>query len=505
MTVLEPSARPAPVEAGPPPFARGPVLAVVGVLAAVLLACAPFYGHFGDELYFIVAGRHPMWGYADQPPVLPLLAAGLDALAPGSLVVLRLPAVLATAAVALLAGLTARELGGARRAQTTAAAAVAVSWFLLAGGRLLATSTLDPFFWTLLLWLVVRWIRGNVSAGSAALRGARDDRLLLLAGEVLGVALNTKFLVLGLVAGLAVGVLVAGPRALLARPLLWVGLAIAALATVPTLLWQAAHGWPQLAMGGVVTGEAELFGNRWQFLPVAVLFAGVIPGVVLVLVGLAALLRRPALRPWRGLGVAVLVTTALFLVAGGRPYYVAGCYALLFAAGAVALEQRPARRWWRWTTGPVAIVVCGLVTAALVLPVGPASAKAQTDFTTMGQVGWPELAAGVAARYDALPPDVRSRAVVVATNYWDASALAYAGLPTYSPHRGFADLGVPPGDAPALLVGDPGPRRAACATYTPLPPYVAAMPTPVLGTVPLGLCTPRAPWATLWPGLRSMA
>jgi hypothetical protein len=378
-----------------------------------------------------------------------------------------------------------------------------VSWFLLAGGRLLATSTLDPFLWALLLWLLVRWIRTDRD-------GAPRDRLLVVAGVVLGVALNTKFLVLGLVAGVAVAVLVAGPRRLLARPLLWVGLAIAVLATVPTLVWQATHGWPQLQMGGVVAGEAELFGNRWQFLPLAVLFAGVVPGAVLVLVGLTALLRRPALRPWRGLGVAVLVTTAAFLVTGGRPYYVAGFYALLFAAGAVALEQRPARRWWRWTTGPVALVVCGVATAVLVLPIGPASAEDQTDFTTMGQVGWPELAAGVAARYDALAPDLRARTVIVAGSYWDAAALAYDreadGLPpVFSPHRGYADLGVPPGTAPALIVGDPGERRSVCATSTPLPPYVAPEPTPVLNTVPLALCTPGrrgrrcGPGCARWP------
>src|SRR3954451_13564537 len=61
----------------------------------------------------------PDVGLRHQPPGLPLLAAGLDALAPGSLVVLRLPAVLATAGTALLAGLIARELGGRTRAQTT--------------------------------------------------------------------------------------------------------------------------------------------------------------------------------------------------------------------------------------------------------------------------------------------------------------------------------------------------------------------------------------------------
>ena len=48
---------------------------VAAVVAIVHLAVAGQYDIFRNELYFIVCGRHPAFGYVDQPPLVPLLAA----------------------------------------------------------------------------------------------------------------------------------------------------------------------------------------------------------------------------------------------------------------------------------------------------------------------------------------------------------------------------------------------------------------------------------------------
>jgi hypothetical protein len=45
---------------------------IVGLLHAVV---AGRYDAFRNELYFIVCGRHPDFGFVDQPPLVPLLAA----------------------------------------------------------------------------------------------------------------------------------------------------------------------------------------------------------------------------------------------------------------------------------------------------------------------------------------------------------------------------------------------------------------------------------------------
>jgi hypothetical protein len=63
-----------------------------------------------DEMYMLAIGRYHLdWGAADQPPLTPALAAFADAVAPGSLIALRLPGVLATAGAVVVAALIARE------------------------------------------------------------------------------------------------------------------------------------------------------------------------------------------------------------------------------------------------------------------------------------------------------------------------------------------------------------------------------------------------------------
>ena len=125
----------------------------------ILIVFAGGYGYHRDELYFLEAGRHLAWGYADQGPLTPLLAHLMDELSPGSLTVLRLPSALMTGATVLVTGLTARELGGGRRAELVAAACAAVASVVLVVGHLLSTSTFDLLTWGVVTWLVTRILR----------------------------------------------------------------------------------------------------------------------------------------------------------------------------------------------------------------------------------------------------------------------------------------------------------------------------------------------------------
>src|SRR6185295_1380232 len=199
-------------------------------------------------------------------------------------------------------------------------------WTTLAG-HWLTPYGLEPLQWMLLLWLVIRWQR------------VRDDRLLLALGLVIGIAAMTKFQVILLCLVLLVALASCGPRELLRRPLLWAGAAIAAAIATPTLLWQQLHGWPQLRMTPVVAGEAEaLYGGRAGIAVELLVFAG-LAGLLLGLYGLLRLLLADDMLAYRYLGVTFLALYVVFVATAGRPYYLAGFYAPLAAAGALGLQR----------------------------------------------------------------------------------------------------------------------------------------------------------------------
>ncbi|MEV6873486.1 glycosyltransferase family 39 protein [Amycolatopsis sp. NPDC051128] len=484
------------------PFARLPVALLAVGTAAALLLTAGRYGYFGDELYFLAAGKHLAWGYADQPPLVPALAWAMDTLAPGSLVVFRLPAIAATAAGVFVTALIARELGGRRKAQARAAAAYAICGQFVGSGHYLATSTIDPLLWTLVLWLLVRWVR------------TRNDSLLVWLGVVTAVALNGKLLIAAfwVVAGLAV--LVFGPRELVRRPKLWLGALIAAGSLVPTLLWQRANGWPQLGMGDAVGAEVDAAGGRESFVPNLLAGAGWMIGALGVLYGVAVLLGSRQLRPYRFLGWTALGVVAVFLVANGRYYYAAGMFGVLWAAAAVHLEARAPAQWWRWVpTWPV-FALSALFSLPFTLPVWPAHwlvdhPDAPRPAYAAEEIGWPDLADDVATLYRTAPPGT----AVVTGGYWQAGALdrygPERGLPeAHSPSRGFWYFGRPPDNTGNVLFVGYDPSKLA-KDFRDV--RIVGQVGNRLGVrnasehMPVWQLTGRtASWAEIWPKLKDM-
>jgi 4-amino-4-deoxy-L-arabinose transferase-like glycosyltransferase len=383
-------------------------------VAAVLVAFAGRYGYHRDELYFLTAGDHLAWGYADQGPLTPLLARAMEELASGSLTLLRVPSALMAAAIVLLTGLLARELGGSRRAEALAAGCVAVGVVFLSAGHLLSTTTFDLFAWTLVTYLVVRAVR----------RG--DDRLFLAAGAVLGLGLLNKPLPAFLALGLAIGVALAGPRRLLRSPWVWAGAALALVLWAPWLIWQTDHGWPQvdvsreIAAGGSTSSEP-----RWAVVPFQLLLVSPFLAPVWV-AGLVRLFRAPDLRDVRFLAWAWVALAVVFIATGGKPYYLAGLFPVLLAAGGIAVDrwlERGARRLRRaaLVAAFTLSVVIGAPIGLPILPVEDTEPVLEANDDVGNTIGWPGFVEQVAAVRDGFPGG--EQAVILTRNYGQAGAI----------------------------------------------------------------------------------
>lgn len=466
------------------PFASGPVWVIAAVVATTQLTAALLGSNYWfDEVYMLAIGRHHLdWGSADQPPVTPAIAALMDWIAPGSLVALRLPAIVSTAAAVVVAALIARELGCDRRAQILVAGGQATTLWITLAGHWLTPYTLEPVQWLVIFWLIVRWLR------------IRDDRLLIALGVAIGVAAMTKFQVLLLCTALLLAVTAVGPRVLVRRRALWLGAALALLICAPTLAWQAAHGWPQVRMATVVAEEAgPLYGGRPAIAVELLVFAG-LATAVLAGYGLWRLMTAGELRDHRFLAVTFVVLFAVFVVTGGRPYYLGGCYGVLAAAGALGLQRRreAGRTRWLWAARPAYALSVALAVAALVL--GALLTRTEVPAQIAGQTS--DL-------YRALPDTQRDDTAIVGGSYIVAAYIdGYSeryGVPeAFSVTRSYGYFAPPPEDQTSMLLVGSEPDRWR-------PYFTTSRHLGRVEGLDAWLLTGRTqPWTTLWRELRTL-
>jgi hypothetical protein len=475
------------------------VLSAAVLMAILLTAFSDRYGYHRDELYFRML--RPAWGYVDQPPLAPLLARWFAQLSDSPWAI-RLPATLAAAGSVPVVALITRELGGGRRAQALSAWGYAFAAIPLTFGHQLLTSTLDLPVWPAVLLFILR----------ARLRD--QPHWWLAAGAVVGLSMYNKLLIAVLLLALAAGILLAGPRRLLLSKWLLGAVLLALLIGLPNLIYQASHSWPQLSVGRAL---ARNHGGQTRILMWPLLLVVLGPPLVPIwLAGLVGLLRRPEWRPVRFVGAAFPVLLVLVFVMGAQFYYPAGLLVVLYAAGCVPaadwLARRSARR--NWVIAGVAVNAA--VSVLIALPVIPLSVLGDTPVPGINQtardtVGWPAYVDEITAVYAGLPAPDQARAVIIATNYGEAGAIARYGRglpPVYSGHNELYFQGRPPDTAGVAIVVGAEFRRAErlfadCRIQARLDDRVAVDNEEQRD--PIGVCRdPIGGWRTAWPRLRHL-
>lgn len=409
-----------------------PVVIIVAAALALHLAVLGRYDFFRDELYFIVCGRHPAFGYVDQPPLIPLWAA-FSQLWGENLTLLRLPAALAGVATAIVACLLTRLAGGGRFAQALTALTVAFAPMYVGLHYVLNTTVLEALCWTTIAYLVARAIVLD------------DRRALLWCGVIGGIGLEAKYsLAFGIVA-LVIGLACTPQRRILATREALIGTAIGIALAFPSFVWQGLHGWPIVEVLRNGAASKNIIPSPLVIIGQQALVMNVLAAPVWIAGALAPFV-SPGLRAFRAFAIAFAIVCICMLTMHAKIYYFAAAYAAMFALGSVPIEA-----FVRTRTARLGYATAIAMVAAIAIPIGlPVMTPAQTlEYMTVlhvesppqehdqigvrlpqdvvDQFGWRDLEGRVARVYRALPADDRANAAVLTDNYGEAAALGMYG------------------------------------------------------------------------------
>jgi hypothetical protein len=397
------------------------LFAIAAAIAILHVLTNSRYGFHRDELQFLSDARHMDWGFVAYPPFTALMERISMAVFGLNMVGLRLFSVMAQSTAIVVTGLMARELGGRRLAQVTAALAVALSPLPLFEGTEFQYTAFDYLWWVLIAYFTIRLLKSD------------DPRWFLAIGTAVGLGFETKYAIVFYIAGVLVGLVFTRARRYLVSPWFWAGIAVAFLIFLPNFIWLVRHDFisyhflQHIHVRDVGEGRADGF-IQGQFRACVNLVAA-----PLWIVGLVAFLLHPR---YRMLAFMYLVPVAIFFFAKGRDYYTAGVYPMLLAMGAATCERWLASlpRWGRRSIETVffaglaaygAFVIAGWIPLASSGPLRSFALNHSGDLRE--EIGWDELVRTVAQIRDSLPPDQQAHLGITTGNYGEYGAIDILG------------------------------------------------------------------------------
>lgn len=408
------------------------LLSLLGVAIHLL-----FYKNLGfhrDELLYLSLGEHPDFGYFSVPPLIGILALAVTKVFGYSLFAVRIIPALAGGAMVYLAAITARELKGSFFAQILAATGLICSILFLRAFSLYQPVFLDIFFWTLSLYLVLRYANSG------------NGNYLYYFGLAAGIGLLNKYNILFLVISLLSVLPFTRFRKLFFSREFYITLLIVFLLVLPNVLWQLTHQLPVLSHFGELRHSQLEKMSASTFLAEQLLM--MFPATMIALPGIFYLLFSVHMKSLRFLGYSLLLVLLIYLLLHGKSYYSAGIYPFLISAGAVFYEKLVKKGFLR-----ILLVALFLLVTWLLFPMGLPSKspeKLVAYFDKMAKItgndairryennryhslpqdyadmlGWEELAAITNKAW--LLAEHQDQCLIYAENYGEAGAVTILG------------------------------------------------------------------------------
>jgi hypothetical protein len=327
-------------------------LAILNV--AIHLLVANNLEYHRDELLYFALGQHPAFGYATVPPLIGWIAWMMGHIAGYSVFAVRIfPAILSGLMVILIAAM-AKELGGSTYARILASIGLFVSIFALRTFVLFQPVHIDLFLWTLIIYIVLRYIN------------SANPKYLIYLGVAAGFAFLNKYLIGILFLSFLVVVPFTGYRQIFKVKQFWYGILAAFVIFLPNIIWQVVNGLPlinhmaELSRTQLDNVERGAFLIEQLIMPAA--------GTVLTIAGIIFLLANKNAEKFRFLGLVVLMVIFIIFILKGKSYYTIGVFPFLIAAGAVSFELHLKKLWLRILL-PVLLIILTIPMLPFGLPV----------------------------------------------------------------------------------------------------------------------------------------
>lgn len=414
---------------------EGKAVILMALLSTLFhLFCAGNLEYHRDELLYFAQGMHPAAGYNSVPPLTCLIAWLIQNTAGYSVFAVRLvPAILGGALIILTAALV-KELGGSGYAALLSSVGLMISIFFQRTFFLFQPVHIEVFLWTLIIYIVIRYINSG------------NEKLLIYLGAACGLALLNKYLAGMLIAGLFLIVPFTRHRIIFSKRNFYIGLLTGFLIFLPNIIWQIYRDFPvfrhfsELYDSQLVHMDMPLFLREQLLMPFI--------ASVFTVTGIVCLLGSAAMKKYRLLAYLSLFVILGLMLLKGKSYYTLGIFPLLVAAGSTAFGMWIERNWIR-ITFPVILILLSLPVIPLGIPVFKAAGMIEyferqekeygidtgrrfedgsihslpQDYADM--IGWEELTSVAAKAYDMVKD--KKAAFIYGDNYGEASALTVIG------------------------------------------------------------------------------
>ena len=390
----------------------------------------PEYELHRDEFLYLDQAFHPAAGYISVPPFTSWIAAIIQLLGGGLFWVRFFPALFGTLTVVMVWFLV-EELKGGLPAKMLASVLLIFSPFSRLN-ILFHPNAFDILVWTIIFYTLVKFIT------------SQNNKWLLMSGVICALAINNKYTVFFLIAGLLIGLLLSSQRKILTHRYFYYAAGICLLLILPNIIWQANNNLPVFHHMKALNESQLSHISHAEFLitqPRFLMF-----GVFPVLAAFWSFIFYKPFRQFRFIGITFLVVLTLFTLCRAKSYYALGLYPVLLAFGSVYAERMIGK-------GRVVVFsLLGGLSMGAFLFLGPYImpyhspkyiAENQEFYNKMGlldwedgsqrqlpqdfanMTGWKELAAKTREAYNQIPDKEKQSTLLFCDNYGLAGAINY--------------------------------------------------------------------------------